>query len=77
MSNLNIPPAIWLAAEFEFEYCADCGGDACHHTAIPVLGNWFARCDFPRSDDEHATLHPAIQQYHLANGNEHVTHSHL
>ncbi len=29
MSNLHMPPNEWLAELFEFEYCADCGGDAC------------------------------------------------
>ena len=45
MSNLTTPAAEWLADLFEFEYCAECGGDACDHTAIPFLGNWFARCN--------------------------------
>lgn len=37
--------AEWLREQFEFEWCADCGRDHRHHTAIPILGNWFARCD--------------------------------
>ena len=40
----------WLAQQFEFEYCAECGGDAQHHTAVPFLGTWFARCDYPPDD---------------------------
>jgi hypothetical protein len=39
MSNLQTPAAEWLAETFEFEYCAECGGDAEHHTAIPFMGN--------------------------------------
>lgn len=62
MSNLiNEPADEWLARQFEFEFCEECSGDACHHTAIPFLGNWFARCDFPPEDD--GTPHETIQQY--------------
>lgn len=64
MSNLTIPPHEWLAELFETEYCAECGGDACHHTAIPFLGNWFARCDHAPSDD--GTPAPVIQEYRAA-----------
>lgn len=39
------PAAEWLAEQFEFEWCAECGRDHRHHTALPILGNWFARCD--------------------------------
>lgn len=40
------PPAEWLRAQFEFEWCPDCGRDHRHHTAIPSpFGHWFARCD--------------------------------
>src|SRR5690348_10994373 len=34
---------VWLAHLFEDEYCAECGGDAQHHTVVPFLGNPFAR----------------------------------
>ena len=64
MSNLGTPPAEWLAETFEFEYCAECGGDACHHMAIPFLGNWFALCRYPpvaAGDD--VQMHPVIQSY--------------
>ena len=64
-SNLHTPPAEWLAEQFEFEYCAECSGDACHHTALPVLGNWFARCDYPPSEDATATPHPVIAAYRV------------
>jgi len=45
MSNLATPAADWLREQFEHEWCADCGRDHRHHTAIPFAGNWFARCD--------------------------------
>jgi hypothetical protein len=45
IGNLHVRPGKWLAEQFEFEWCADCGRDHRHHTAIPFLGNWFARCD--------------------------------
>ena len=61
MSNLNIPATDWLAELFECEYCAECGGDQRHHTAVPVLGNWFAYCDFEPVDDE-GTPHPHVQK---------------
>lgn len=35
----------FLRETFEFEYCAECGRDHRHHTAVPFMGNWFARCD--------------------------------
>lgn len=63
MSNLNTPAAKWLARMFECGYCEECGGDACHHTAVPFLGNWFARCDYPSDDDgEH---HPVVTAYRM------------
>lgn len=49
--NLTQAPEDWLHDLFEFEYCEECGGDAQHHTAVPFLGNWFARCDYPPDDD--------------------------
>lgn len=66
MSNLHIPPHQWLAEQFEFEYCSDCSGDACHHTPLAFLGNWFARCDYPR--DAEGKLHPVIQAYREQEG---------
>lgn len=39
-----IDAAEWLEALFEFELCEECGGDAEDHDAVPLLGNWFARC---------------------------------
>ena len=45
MSNLAQNPAEWLKAQFEHEWCWDCGRDERHHTALPFAGNWFARCD--------------------------------
>jgi len=45
MTNLTTPATEWLREQFEFEWCADCGRDHRHHTAIPFMGNWFARCD--------------------------------
>lgn len=51
MGNLSIPPAEWLKEQFEYEYCAECGGDAEDHDAIPFLGNWFARC---KKENAHA-----------------------
>ncbi len=53
--------AHFLHELFEYEFCAECGGDAQHHTAVPFMGNWFARCDCPCADD--GSLHPAIAQY--------------
>ena len=44
MSNLNTPAEEWLKEQFEFEYCEECGGDWDAHTAVPLLGNWFALC---------------------------------
>lgn len=61
MSNLATDPAEWLESLFEFEFCFDCGGDAQHHTAVPFIGNWFARCDCPR--DNEGNFHPTVQQF--------------
>jgi hypothetical protein len=76
MSNLTIPPAQWLAELFACEYCAECGGDAQHHTAVPFLGNWFARCDYTLTDaqldavpddaPQSAFWHPVIAAYRKA-----------
>lgn len=45
--NLAIPADEWLRDQFEHEWCAECGRDHRHHTAVPLMGNWFARCDRP------------------------------
>jgi len=34
----------WAKELFEFEYCAECGGDVKDHTYALLLGHWFARC---------------------------------
>lgn len=47
MSNLEEHPQEWLKRTFEFEYCGECGQDADAHTAVPLLGNWFAQCNLP------------------------------
>lgn len=51
----------WLHQQFEHEYCEECGGDAQHHTAVPFMGNWFARCDYPRTSD--GEMHPHIAAF--------------
>ena len=51
----------WLAQTFEFEFCAECGGDARHHTAAPLLGHWFAHCDYPPLAS--GATHPKIRRY--------------
>lgn len=45
----------WLEELFEFERCAECGGDAEHHTVLHGL-NRFARCDFPPDEDGNSTI---------------------
>jgi hypothetical protein len=42
-------PEEWLEQLFEFEYCAECGGDAADHEVclVPGIGNYFARCKSP------------------------------
>lgn len=62
MSNLHIPPGLWLRDLFWSEYCDECGGDVQHHEAIPVMGNWFARCRFP-SDERTGDMHPEVLDY--------------
>jgi hypothetical protein len=39
-------PEEWLERLFEFEYCAECGGDAEDHEVclVPGIGTYFARC---------------------------------
>jgi hypothetical protein len=39
-------PAEWLDDLFEFEFCAECGGDAEDHEVciVPGMGTFFARC---------------------------------
>lgn len=61
MGNLTMAPEDWLEELFKWELCLECHGDAEDHTAIPFLGNWFARCsaehtcrldECDREDDE-------------------------
>lgn len=61
LGNLSRPPADWLREQFEFEFCAECGGDAQHHTAVPLMGNWFARCD--HAPDDNGEFHSVIRQF--------------
>lgn len=60
--------ASWLAELFEYEYCAECGGDAQHHTAVPlpIAGEPFARCDYPT--DAEGNYHPTIAAFRMAEG---------
>lgn len=37
-------PGEWLRDLFEYESCAECGGDADDHGAVLFAGNWLARC---------------------------------
>lgn len=57
MSNLNQDPQEWAKELFEYEYCAECGGDETNHDIIPFFGNWFARC---RITDEQALADRAM-----------------
>jgi hypothetical protein len=43
---MNEKPDQWLERLFEFEYCAECGGDADDHEVcvVPGIGTYFARC---------------------------------
>lgn len=60
---------IWLKELFEYEHCHCCGGDAEHHDAIEVLGNWFARCKHPILDD--GSFHPVVEEFRRAQENSH------
>ncbi len=55
----------WLEEQFEYHYCCECLGDIEHHTAVPFMGNWFARCDYPM--DEEGNLHPVVKKYREEN----------
>lgn len=56
----------WLAEQFEYNYCEECGGDAEHHTPVGVLGNWFAFCLYPPSPETNWEFHPVIAAYRAA-----------
>lgn len=51
----------FLRELFEFEFCAECGGDAQHHSAVPFIG-WFARCKFPPCEST-GDLHPTVAAF--------------
>jgi hypothetical protein len=46
MNVISETPETWLRELFEFEYCAECGGDAEDHEVciVPGMGTFFARC---------------------------------
>jgi hypothetical protein len=47
-------PESWLRDLFEFEFCAECGGDAEDHEvcAVPGMGTYFAKCLKPPLDHD-------------------------
>ena len=51
----------FLNEYFRYSYCCECGGDAVHHTAILINGNWFVRCDFP--PPANCEQHPVIAEF--------------
>ena len=58
---MNESPDDWLRRLFEFEFCAECGGDADDHIVSVVLGSYFAWCkrshvDEPPTDETTSTL---------------------
>ncbi len=53
----------WLHDQFEYEYCAECGGDARHHTVVGVMGNPFALCKYPPSPETGWEYHPVVAAY--------------
>lgn len=52
----------WLEEKFLDEPCPQCQGDACHHTAIEVNGEWSAICSYP-PDKDTGKLHPIIANF--------------
>lgn len=48
---MNESPDEWLKRLFEFEFCAECGGDVEDHVVSVVLGNYFAWCKRSPFDD--------------------------
>ncbi|MGE5510377.1 MAG: hypothetical protein ACM31O_03885 [Bacteroidota bacterium] len=52
----DIPAEQWLVELFQSEWCAECGRDHRHHTAVSFMGNWFAFCDKDPVLDEHDNL---------------------
>jgi hypothetical protein len=63
LGNLDIPPEEWLKKQFEHEFCEECGGDEHHHTAVPLMGNWFARCDYPADGHQHIVVRTYRVEY--------------
>lgn len=63
--------ADFLAELFEYEYCAECEGDAQHHTVcVTPIGNLFARCDYPMTAQTNWERHPVIAAYRAVNDAE-------
>jgi hypothetical protein len=46
VTTMTETPEEWLEDLFEFECCAECGGDAEDHEVciVPGMGTYFARC---------------------------------
>ena len=46
-TTMTETPEEWLEDLFEFEYCAECGGDAEDHEVciVPGMGTYFAHCN--------------------------------
>lgn len=59
-----MPAKQFLRETFEYEYCAECGGDTQHHVAVIVLGNWFAMCRYAPTQETDWKQHPVITRFH-------------
>jgi len=64
LDSLERTPKVFLDEYFQDSYCCECGGDSEHHTAVPLNGNWFARCDYPPTDN--GDWHPIINEFRLS-----------
>ena len=68
---MNERPDEWLERLFEYEYCAECGGDAGDHEVAMVLGNYFAWCrPVPGDTEVPVVAQPFPQSTNLGRGHE-------
>ena len=62
LSDYDMVGEAYLQTLYSSQDCKKCGGNAQHHTTIKTDGTYYAKCNFPK--DENEDFDPNIQSYY-------------